>query len=84
MRVGPEDVERVGGQDSLPVHISVHSIPANDARAEPMHHHFDFRFAFRLLPGTAVRLNHEASDLRWMPYAELAAADFGDHPLPKG
>jgi 8-oxo-dGTP pyrophosphatase MutT (NUDIX family) len=81
--VGAQDVERIGGEDALPVHISVHSIPANDARAEPMHHHFDFRFAFRLLPGTTVRLNHEASDLRWTPYAELALTDLGDHPLPK-
>jgi 8-oxo-dGTP pyrophosphatase MutT (NUDIX family) len=81
--VGPENVERIGGQDALPVHISVHSIPANDARAEPMHHHFDFRYAFRLSPGIAVQLNHEASDLRWTPYAELSLAQFGDHPLPK-
>lgn len=81
--VGADDVERIGGQDALPVHIDVHGIPANDSRAEPMHHHFDFRYAFRLLPGAAVRLNHEASDLRWTPYAELAAADLGDHPLPR-
>ena len=82
--VGAEDVERIGGDDSLPVHISVHGIPANDAQSEPMHHHFDFRYAYRALPGLMVRLNHEASDLRWTPYAEVAAADLGDHPLPRG
>lgn len=82
--VNPEDVERIGGEDALPVHIGVHSIPANDARNEPLHHHFDFRFAFRALPGFAVRLNHEASDLRWIPYAEVALAHLGDHPLPVG
>jgi 8-oxo-dGTP pyrophosphatase MutT (NUDIX family) len=81
--VGAEDVERVGGEEALPVHISVHGIPANDARSEPMHHHFDFRYAFRIQPGAAVHLNHEASDLRWTPYAEVAAADLGDHPLPR-
>jgi 8-oxo-dGTP pyrophosphatase MutT (NUDIX family) len=82
--VRPEDVERIGGEESLPVHISVHSIPADDARNEPLHHHFDFRYAFRALPGLAVRLNHEASDLRWTPYAELAAVHLADHPLPAG
>ena len=82
--VGPENVERIGGEDALPVHISVHSIPANDSRDEPMHHHFDFRYAYRSLPGLAVRLNHEASDLRWVPYAEVAALDLADHELPVG
>ena len=81
---GAEDVERIGGEDALPVHISVHSIPANHARAEPLHHHFDFRYAFRLPAGVDVKLNHEATDLRWTPYAEVAAADLGDHPLPRG
>ncbi|HWG25517.1 NUDIX hydrolase [Actinospica sp.] len=81
--VGAEDVERIGGDEALPVHIGVHGIPANDARSEPMHHHFDFRYAFRMLPGATVRLGHEASDLRWTPYAELAAADLADHELPK-
>lgn len=80
--VRAEDVERIGGEDALPVHIGVHTIPANDARSEPMHHHFDFRFAFRALPGLAVRLNHEATDLRWTPYGEFAVADLADHPLP--
>jgi 8-oxo-dGTP pyrophosphatase MutT (NUDIX family) len=82
--VGAQDVERIGGDDSLPVHIAVHGIPANDARREPMHHHFDFRYAYRALPGLVVRLNHEASDLRWAPYAEVALADLADHPLPRG
>jgi 8-oxo-dGTP pyrophosphatase MutT (NUDIX family) len=30
-----------------PVHIDVHPIPANGAKAEPAHRHIDFRFAFR-------------------------------------
>jgi 8-oxo-dGTP pyrophosphatase MutT (NUDIX family) len=80
--VQPECLERIGGEDSLPVHVSVHSIPANDARAEPLHHHFDFRYAFRALPGLVVRLNQEAGDLRWTPYAEFAPLELGDHPLP--
>jgi 8-oxo-dGTP pyrophosphatase MutT (NUDIX family) len=80
--VQPDEVERIGGEDSLPLHVSVHPIPANDARREPMHHHFDFRFAYRALSGLSVKLNHEASDHRWVPYAEFAAADLADRPLP--
>ncbi|MFC3999059.1 NUDIX hydrolase [Nocardiopsis sediminis] len=30
-----------------PLHIDVHPIPANDAKGEPEHRHFDFRFLFR-------------------------------------
>ena len=82
--VAPEDVERIGGEESLPVHIRVHSVPADDARKEPMHHHFDFRFAFRALPGMTVRLANRAAELRWTPYDEVAAADLADHALPAG
>lgn len=82
--VRPEDVERIGGEDSLPVHIGVRSIPADDSRKEPMHHHFDFRYAYRALPGLTVRLSSEAADLRWAPYAEVAAVDLADHVLPTG
>lgn len=82
--VRAEDVERIGGDDSLPVHISVHGIPADDVRNEPMHHHFDFRFAYRALPGLSVQLNNEASDLRWTPYTQLAPLELADHALPLG
>ncbi|MEU8569148.1 NUDIX domain-containing protein [Streptomyces pathocidini] len=30
-----------------PLHIDVHPIPANDAKGEPRHQHFDFRYLFR-------------------------------------
>ncbi|MET7620956.1 NUDIX domain-containing protein [Streptomyces sp. NPDC005408] len=30
-----------------PVHIDAHHIPANPAKSEPEHRHFDFRFLFR-------------------------------------
>jgi 8-oxo-dGTP pyrophosphatase MutT (NUDIX family) len=31
----------------VPLHIDVHPIPANPAKDEPDHQHFDFRFLFR-------------------------------------
>ncbi|MFG1806200.1 NUDIX hydrolase [Streptomyces sp. NPDC049040] len=31
----------------IPLHIDVHPIPANPAKGEPDHQHFDFRFLFR-------------------------------------
>jgi 8-oxo-dGTP pyrophosphatase MutT (NUDIX family) len=31
----------------VPLHIDVHPIPANPAKDEPEHQHFDFRFLFR-------------------------------------
>ncbi|WP_051451337.1 NUDIX hydrolase [Actinospica robiniae] len=80
--VGVEDLEPVGGEEALPLHIAVHTIPAHEGRREPLHHHFDFRFAYRTLPGLAVTLNDESTQLRWLPYAELAAIDFADHDLP--
>lgn len=31
----------------VPLHIDIHPIPANPAKSEPDHQHFDFRFLFR-------------------------------------
>ncbi|GAA0374011.1 NUDIX hydrolase [Streptomyces blastmyceticus] len=36
----------VAPAELCPVHIDVHPIPANDAKGEPEHQHFDFRFLF--------------------------------------
>jgi 8-oxo-dGTP pyrophosphatase MutT (NUDIX family) len=66
-----EDIDQVGGEDALPIHIAVHPIPVNDAQAEPAHRHFDFRFAFRTVARTPVRVGHEAMAHRWQPLAEL-------------
>ena len=41
--INRDQVEPEGG----PPHTDVHSIPANDAKSEPEHLHFDFRFLFR-------------------------------------
>ncbi|WP_329099084.1 NUDIX hydrolase [Streptomyces sp. NBC_01439] len=44
---------------AVPVHIDVHSIPANESKGEPAHQHFDFRYLFRLEGDQAVTLQEE-------------------------
>jgi 8-oxo-dGTP pyrophosphatase MutT (NUDIX family) len=69
--VAAVDVEHLGGEDALPIHIGVHLIPENGTQAEPAHRHFDFRFAFRTLGTVPVQISHEASAHRWLPLDEL-------------
>jgi hypothetical protein len=57
----------------LPLAIDAHEIPANPARDEPAHWHFDFRYAFRLVGDDteAIALQVEEVDgYRWVPLAE--------------
>jgi 8-oxo-dGTP pyrophosphatase MutT (NUDIX family) len=70
--VAAEDVEQVGGEDALPIHIDVHPIPASDVKAEPAHRHFDFRFAFRTGAVVPAVTGREAAMHRWHPIGELA------------
>lgn len=57
--------EAVTPASNIPVHIDIHPIDANDAKAEPDHQHVDFRFLFRT--GTEVgRLQtEEVIDAAW-------------------
>ena len=59
--------------DGLPVDIDVHTIPANPAKGEPEHQHFDLHYvvaARELLP--ALRLQDaEVSGYRWIPVEEI-------------
>lgn len=77
--VGAEDIEPLDvGQfttadaesEPLPVRIEVQQIPHIDARSEPAHRHFDFRYAFRVLAPVPVRISHEAGAHRWHPVTE--------------
>jgi 8-oxo-dGTP pyrophosphatase MutT (NUDIX family) len=68
--IGAEDVEPAG-EGSVPVHIGVHQIPADSARAEPGHFHFDFRYAFRTSGPVELRLGHEVRAFRWTAPTEL-------------
>ncbi|NUR58492.1 MAG: NUDIX hydrolase [Catenulispora sp.] len=59
------------GDPVLPLAIDAHRIPANPAKGEPEHWHFDFRYAFRLTGTAAVELQlEEVDDHRWIPFEE--------------
>lgn len=70
--LGPEHATLLG-DPLLPLAIDVHRIPANPAKAEPEHWHFDFRYAFRLggAGAAAVELQlDEVDDHRWIPFEQ--------------
>ncbi|WP_030608122.1 NUDIX hydrolase [Streptomyces achromogenes] len=48
-----------------PVHIDVHPIPANPAKGEPEHRHFDFRFMFRTAADVGELQTEEVTDAAW-------------------
>jgi 8-oxo-dGTP pyrophosphatase MutT (NUDIX family) len=65
-------LDRLTLVDDIPVDVDVHPIPANDARGEPEHEHFDLRFVFTVPDGAAVRLQaEEVHDFAWLPLAEI-------------
>jgi hypothetical protein len=46
----------------------VHPIPANPAKREPRHQHFDLRYAFTVAARPDLRLQaDEVSDFAWLP-----------------
>lgn len=68
--VQPQDVEPVG---AVPVHIDVHPIPANDAKGEPQHRHFDVRMLFRTLrPVELTAQQEEVLGVAWRPVTDIA------------
>ena len=69
--IAAEEIEQVGGEDALPIHIDVHPIPASDVKAEPAHRHFDFRFAFRTGAAVPAVTGRDAVAHRWQPIGEL-------------
>lgn len=50
-----------------PIHIDAHQIPANPAKAEPEHHHFDFRFLFRTSADVVELQAEEVTAAAWRP-----------------
>jgi 8-oxo-dGTP pyrophosphatase MutT (NUDIX family) len=51
-----------------PIDIEVHPIPANPAKREPRHQHFDLRYAFTVAARPDLRLQaDEVSDFAWLP-----------------
>jgi 8-oxo-dGTP pyrophosphatase MutT (NUDIX family) len=60
-----------------PIDIDVHAIPANDAKGEPAHWHYDFRFVLRTRRGVDVgRLQaEEITDAAWLPLADATSPE---------
>jgi 8-oxo-dGTP pyrophosphatase MutT (NUDIX family) len=94
--IRPEAVVPIGvRRGGLPLAIDAHEIPANSAKGEPAHWHFDFRFAFRLVGDDteAIAIQVEEVDgYRWVPLAEaqlgqdearVAAAFAESKPVPQ-
>lgn len=69
--IAAEEIEQVGGEEALPIHIDVHPIPASDVKAEPAHRHFDFRFAFRTGTVVPAVTGREAAMHRWQPLSAV-------------
>ncbi|WP_405192880.1 NUDIX hydrolase [Streptomyces anulatus] len=58
-----------------PADIDIHPIDANPAKGEPAHHHYDFRFVFRLVPPsveTALQAE-EVSAAVWLPLDQVTS-----------
>lgn len=51
----------------IPLHIDVHPIPANPAKDEPEHQHYDFRFVFRTDTDVTALQTEEVLDHAWRP-----------------
>ncbi|GAA3976126.1 NUDIX domain-containing protein [Thermobifida alba] len=66
-----EHVEPLGGADPVPIDLDIHQIPANPAKGEPAHWHFDFRYLHRA-SAHGVRLQaEEVTGHAWRGPAEL-------------
>ena len=61
-----------------PIHIDAHRIPHSEAKNEPAHWHFDYRYAFNLTADTAaIELQtDEVSAFTWMPLTDLDGAPY--------
>ncbi|MEV6422962.1 NUDIX domain-containing protein [Streptomyces sp. NPDC051662] len=69
--IAPDHVEPDSG---LPLHIEVHSIPANPEKAEPRHLHFDFRFLFRTTTDRVELREEEVTAYSWQ-FADALTAE---------
>jgi 8-oxo-dGTP pyrophosphatase MutT (NUDIX family) len=58
--------------DEIPIDIDVHRIPANPARDEPDHWHFDLCYPFALTGDADIVLQlDEVQDFTWLPLASV-------------
>ncbi|MFE9168097.1 NUDIX hydrolase [Streptomyces kebangsaanensis] len=57
--------DQVEPDGEVPLHIDVHTIPANDAKGEPEHPHFDFRFLFHTTADAVELQEEEVTNYSW-------------------
>ena len=60
--------------------IDVHAIPANAAKGEPAHMHFDVRFLL-IAPSADYVVSDESHDLRWYSLSEMALLFANEPPM---
>ncbi|WPB93049.1 NUDIX hydrolase [Streptomyces malaysiensis] len=58
-------IDAVTPMSNKPIHIDVHPIDANDAKGEPGHQHFAFRFLFRTTAEVGQLQTEEVIDAAW-------------------
>lgn len=57
----------------LPFSITVREVPANSAKDEPAHYHYDFSYLFVAQDGTEITSrDDDASNPQWTPFAVFA------------
>ncbi|MFE2443460.1 NUDIX hydrolase [Streptomyces sp. NPDC021218] len=69
--ISPDQVEPDSG---LPLHVDVHTIPANPDKGEPEHLHFDFRYLFRTTADTVELQEGEVTAYSWQ-FADMLTAE---------
>jgi 8-oxo-dGTP pyrophosphatase MutT (NUDIX family) len=64
----------------LPFAITVEDIPANTAKDEPRHHHYDCWYLFTVPDGTEVHSDDDASNPQWTAFTTFAQGiDYSRH-----
>jgi 8-oxo-dGTP pyrophosphatase MutT (NUDIX family) len=66
--VGLGELEPFAASECALFDLDIHRIPAR--KTEPVHEHFDVRFAF-VAPARSLVASAEVADLRWLPISEV-------------
>lgn len=72
------DPGSAGIVSALPIDIDVHPIPANPAKDEPDHYHYDFRYLIPVRPDPVEVQQDEVSGFAWLPVASMTPSPLRD------